>query len=139
MTDVKNRESVSRKHRFPLPPVRCSRRLPRHLNFSTQKTMRIAQQLYEGVDIKGNGTVGVITYLRTDSTQNFRGGRCTCKRVISRRLTEKHMWPEGTRTKSGQDKKIQDAHEAIRPTDITQDTGSYQGFTFAEISSVCIS
>ena len=43
--------------------------VPRHLNFSTQKTMRLAQQLYEGVDIKGNGTVGVITYLRTDSTR----------------------------------------------------------------------
>ena len=57
------------KHHSHLRQVRCSRKLPRHLNFGTQKTMRIAQQLYEGVDIKGNGTVGVITYLRTDSTR----------------------------------------------------------------------
>ena len=47
------------------------------LNFPISKTMRIAQQLYEGVDVKGQGTVGLITYLRTDSVQYFGRGRCT--------------------------------------------------------------
>ena len=88
------------------------------MNFGTQKTMRIAQQLYEGVDIKGNGTVGVITYLRTDSTRISEEADAAARSYIAETYGEAYV-AEGTKTKSA-DKKIQDAHEAIRPTDITR-------------------
>ena len=80
--------------------------------------MRIAQQLYEGVDIKGNGTVGVITYLRTDSTRISEEADAAARSYIAETYGEAYV-AEGTKAKSA-DKKIQDAHEAIRPTDITR-------------------
>ena len=88
------------------------------LNFSTQKTMRVAQQLYEGVDVKGSGTVGIITYLRTDSTRISDEADASARSYIAETYGEAYV-AEGTKTKSA-DKKIQDAHEAIRPTDITR-------------------
>ena len=66
--DVKKGERV-KKAPLPFTTSTLQQEASKVLNFSTQKTMRIAQQLYEGVDIKGNGTVGLITYLRTDSTR----------------------------------------------------------------------
>ena len=86
------------------------------LNFSTQKTMRIAQQLYEGVDIKGNGTVGVITYLRTDSTRISEEASKAAEKYITAVYGEAYAGGQVQEKKSGG--KIQDAHEAIRPTDI---------------------
>ena len=65
----------------------------KHLNFSTQKTMRLAQQLYEGVDIKGSGTVGLITYLRTDSTVCLRKQRQR-QQSISAAIMALIMWAE---------------------------------------------
>ena len=62
------RERV-KKAPLPFTTSTLQQEAAKTLNFSTQKTMRIAQQLYEGVDIKGQGTVGIITYLRTDSTR----------------------------------------------------------------------
>ena len=62
------------------------------LNFATQKTMRIAQQLYEGITIKGSGTVGLITYLRTDSTRISEEADGLAKSLILLRITEKNMW-----------------------------------------------
>ena len=87
------------------------------LNFSTQKTMRLAQQLYEGVDLKGAGTVGVITYLRTDSTRISEEAEQSAKEYISKQHGEAYV---GSGEKKSKGKKIQDAHEAIRPTDITR-------------------
>ncbi len=86
------------------------------LNFSTQKTMRLAQQLYEGIDIKGQGTVGIITYLRTDSTRVSEEALENAKSYISQNYGEKYL--AGSDTAQKEQKKIQDAHEAIRPTDI---------------------
>lgn len=85
------------------------------LNFSTQKTMRLAQQLYEGVDIKGEGTIGLITYLRTDSTRVSEEAERAATEFISAHYGQEYLCGETTEKKSGQ--KIQDAHEAIRPTD----------------------
>lgn len=84
------------------------------LNFPTQKTMRIAQQLYEGVDIKGKGTVGLITYLRTDSTRISNEADVAAKEYIANTYGSEFVGSAVVAKKD--DKKVQDAHEAIRPT-----------------------
>ena len=88
------------------------------LNFATQKTMRIAQQLYEGVDIKGNGTVGLITYLRTDSTRISDEADANVRNYIEDTYGLEYVTSGAAQKEDG--KKIQDAHEAIRPTDVTR-------------------
>lgn len=88
------------------------------LNFATAKTMRIAQQLYEGVDIKGNGTVGVITYLRTDSTRISEEADASVRSYIAQNYGQEFVAPANAG--SGNGRNIQDAHEAIRPTDVTR-------------------
>lgn len=86
------------------------------LGFATSKTMRIAQQLYEGIDIKGNGTVGVITYLRTDSTRVSEEAEKSVRQYIKEQYGSQYVSPgSGKKSEGG---KIQDAHEAIRPTDV---------------------
>ena len=90
----------------------------RQLNFSTSKTMRLAQQLYEGIDIKGNGTVGVITYLRTDSTRISEEAQTAARDYILENYGENYV--AGQVKQSGNAGRIQDAHEAIRPTDISR-------------------
>ena len=89
----------------------------RKLNFSTQKTMRLAQQLYEGIDIKGRGTVGLITYLRTDSIRISEEAQTAADAYISEHYGKEYIGTERQPDKKG--KRIQDAHEAIRPTDVT--------------------
>ena len=88
------------------------------LNFSTQKTMRVARQLYEGVDVKGSGTVGIITYLRTDSTRISDEADASARAYVEENYGKEYVSAAVQEKKSG--KKIQDAHEAIRPTDITR-------------------
>ena len=88
------------------------------LNFATAKTMRIAQQLYEGVDIKGNGTVGVITYLRTDSTRISEEADSSVRSYIAQNYGQEFVAPANAG--GGNGRNIQDAHEAIRPTDVTR-------------------
>ena len=88
------------------------------LNFSTQKTMRVAQQLYEGVDVKGSGTVGIITYLRTESTRISDEADASARAYVEENYGKEYVSAAVQEKKSG--KKIQDAHEAIRPTDITR-------------------
>ncbi len=88
------------------------------LNFATAKTMRIAQQLYEGVDIKGNGTVGVITYLRTDSTRISEEADASVRSYIAQNYGQEFVAPANAG--SGNGRNIQDAHEAIRPTDVAR-------------------
>ena len=89
------------------------------LNFATSKTMRIAQQLYEGVDVKGHGTLGLITYLRTDSTRISEEADTNARRYISDKYGDDYVGEKIAQSNGG--KKIQDAHEAIRPSyiDIT--------------------
>ena len=84
------------------------------LNFSTQKTMRLAQQLYEGIPIKGHGTIGLITYLRTDSVRISEEAKESAREYISEHYGEEYLIQE--ESKKTEKKKIQDAHEAIRPT-----------------------
>lgn len=92
------------------------------LNFATQKTMRIAQQLYEGIDIKGQGTVGIITYLRTDSTRVSEEAERLARDYISSAYGAEYV--ADTEKKKDGGKNIQDAHEAIRPTDISRTPAS---------------
>ena len=86
------------------------------LNFSTQKTMRLAQQLYEGVDIPGKGTIGIITYLRTDSIRVAEEAERLAHDYIAKMYGAEYQMKLEKEKKKTQ--KIQDAHEAIRPTDI---------------------
>ncbi len=84
------------------------------LGFATKKTMRVAQSLFEGKNIKGKGTVGLITYMRTDSTRLSEGARAAAKEFIKETYGDKYIGAGATRGK--QSKNAQDAHEAIRPT-----------------------
>lgn len=98
----------------------------RKLNFTTQKTMRIAQQLYEGVDIKGKGTVALISYLRTDSTRVSEEAQEMAKRFIGDTYGEQYAAQVAT-VAAGKNK-IQDAHEAIRPSDVEITPSSVKDF-----------
>lgn len=121
ITDIKTSERI-RKAPLPFTTSTLQQEAAKALNFGTQKTMRIAQQLYEGVDIKGNGTVGVITYLRTDSTRIADEADASAREYISSVYGEEYA-AAGQESKSD-GKKIQDAHEAIRPTDISRTPAS---------------
>lgn len=113
--DIKNSERV-KKAPLPFTTSTLQQEAAKTLNFSTQKTMRIAQQLYEGVDIKGQGTVGIITYLRTDSTRVSEEADLAAREFIRNNYGETYYLAPDDKKNSG--KKIQDAHEAIRPTNI---------------------
>ncbi len=115
---VLNVKKSTRMKKPPLPFTTSTlqQEASKHLNFSTQKTMRLAQQLYEGIDIKGNGTVGLITYLRTDSVRISDEAEKAAAEYITQQYGPEYMAKSGETKKSGN--KIQDAHEAIRPTDI---------------------
>ena len=86
------------------------------LNFNTKKTMLIAQQLYEGVEIKGQGTVGLITYLRTDSVRISEEAKAAAADFINEKYGKEYL---GKNVYSNKKKDIQDAHEAIRPSNIS--------------------
>ena len=115
VTNVKRQD----KSRNPAPPFITStlqQEASRKLNMTPRRTMSIAQQLYEGVDIEGEGTVGLITYMRTDSLRLSEEALAAAKSFILNRYG-KDYYPEKTRhykTKAG----AQDAHEAIRPSDV---------------------
>ncbi len=117
VSSVKNGERV-KKAPLPFTTSTLQQEASKVLNFSTQKTMRLAQQLYEGIDIKGNGTVGIITYLRTDSTRVSEEAEKAARVYVSENYGEEYA--AGTEQERGSKQKIQDAHEAIRPTDISR-------------------
>ena len=117
ITDIKKGERI-RKAPLPFTTSTLQQEAAKVLNFGTQKTMRIAQQLYEGIDIKGSGTVGVITYLRTDSTRISEEADAAARAYIGDTYGVEYVADGNTEKKT--DKKIQDAHEAIRPSDITR-------------------
>jgi len=114
--EIKNGERT-KKPPIPFTTSTLQQEASKVLNFSTQKTMRLAQQLYEGVDIKGHGTIGLITYLRTDSTRIADEADAAARKYIEETYGAEYVLKGGNSSKSGG--KIQDAHEAIRPTDIT--------------------
>ena len=113
--EVKKSERI-RKAPLPFTTSTLQQEAAKALNFSTQKTMRIAQQLYEGVDIDGHGTIGIITYLRTDSTRVAAEADVSAREYIKNNYGVDYYCPIDNKKEN--DKKIQDAHEAIRPTDI---------------------
>ena len=115
----------TRKAPLPFTTSTLQQEASKVLNFATSKTMRVAQSLYEGVDIKGQGTVGIITYLRTDSTRVSDEAVANAKTYITD-LFGKEYAAEGQSDQS-KGKKIQDAHEAIRPTDISRTPDSIKG------------
>ncbi|MDO4308791.1 MAG: type I DNA topoisomerase [Eubacteriales bacterium] len=117
VTEVKKGERIKNAP-LPFTTSTLQQEAAKNLNFSTQKTMRLAQQLYEGIDIKGNGTVGVITYLRTDSTRISEEADQAAREYIAANYGEAYISTSEKTAKKGQ--KIQDAHEAIRPTDISR-------------------
>lgn len=113
--EVKKGERI-KKAPIPFTTSTMQQEASKALNFSTQKTMRLAQQLYEGVEVKGHGTIGLITYLRTDSTRIAEEADAAAREFIKEQYGEKYVIKNEQAKKNGG--KIQDAHEAIRPTDI---------------------
>ena len=116
VADIKTGER-QRKAPLPFTTSTLQQEASKLLNFSTQKTMRLAQQLYEGVEVKGYGTVALISYLRTDSTRVSEEADASVRAYIAENYG-KEMEAEQIKEAS-KGKKIQDAHEAIRPTDVT--------------------
>lgn len=105
------------RNKKPSPPFTTStlqQEASKYLNYTTQKTMRIAQQLYEGIDIKGKGTIGLITYLRTDSIRVSKEAHSEAIKYISEEFGMEYANNENIKYKNK--KNMQDAHEAIRPT-----------------------
>ncbi len=109
------------KRKNPAAPFTTSnlqQEASRKLGFTTQKTMQIAQQLYEGVDIAGEGTQGLISYIRTDSTRVSDEAVAAVRGVIGERFGAEYL-PETPNVYKSR-KTAQDAHEAIRPTDVAR-------------------
>lgn len=108
-----------KKERKPLAPFTTStlqQDANKKLNYMTKKTMSVAQVLYEGVEVKGHGTLGLITYMRTDSVRISDEAKLSAKEFIKETYGENYI-PKEDRVYKGK-KNIQDAHEAIRPTHI---------------------
>lgn len=116
--DIKKSERT-KKAPVPFTTSTLQQEASKALNFATSKTMRIAQQLYEGVDIKGNGTVGLITYLRTDSTRVSEEADANVREYIAKNYGQEYAAAGEAKSGNGH-KNIQDAHEAIRPTDVSR-------------------
>ncbi|WP_313132424.1 type I DNA topoisomerase [Anaerocolumna sp.] len=116
ITEIKKSERQKKAH-LPFTTSTLQQEAAKTLNFSTSKTMSLAQQLYEGVDVKGHGTVGLITYLRTDSVRISDEADTAAREFIGETYGKEFIAgkEEGKESK----KRIQDAHEAIRPTYVT--------------------
>ena len=117
VSEVKKGERV-KKAPLPFTTSTLQQEASKALNFSTSKTMRLAQQLYEGVELKGKGTVALITYLRTDSTRVSDEAQENAKKFITENYGADYL--ANTDVAKKNTNKIQDAHEAIRPTDISR-------------------
>ena len=111
--------SIKKSERNKKPPLpfttsTLQQEASKQLNFATRKTMQIAQQLYEGVQVKGHGTIGLITYLRTDSTRISEEADAACTTFITENYGEENIIEKDVVPQNR--KNAQDAHEAIRPT-----------------------
>jgi len=113
--EIKRGERL-RKPPLPFTTSTLQQEAAKLLNFSTSKTMQLAQQLYEGINIKGHGSVGLITYLRTDSVRISEEADAAVKQFIEATYGKEYVGTQSNNIRSG--KKIQDAHEAIRPTNV---------------------
>lgn len=124
VTNVKKAE----KKRSPAPPFTTStlqQEASRKLNMTPKRTMMIAQQLYEGVDVEGEGTLGLITYMRTDSLRLSEEAMAAAAGFIRQRYGDSYYYGKFReyKTKAG----AQDAHEAIRPTHVELDPERVKG------------
>ena len=117
MDEIRGERRV-KKAPLPFTTSTLQQEASKTLNFPISKTMRIAQQLYEGVDVKGQGTVGLITYLRTDSVRISDEADADARAYIAQNYGEEFVATQTVTQKGGA--KIQDAHEAIRPSDIAR-------------------
>ena len=130
VADVRKRDVRQR----PAPPFTTStlqQDAGRKLRFTAQRTMAVAQQLYEGLDVGGEGSVGLITYMRTDSTQVAASAIAEVRDYVAGRYGKDYM-PDKPRTHSRRSKAAQEAHEAIRPTSILRHPDSLRAFLSRE-------
>ncbi|MBD7967208.1 type I DNA topoisomerase [Paenibacillus gallinarum] len=125
--EVKEKERT-RNPSAPFTTSSLQQEAARKLNFRAAKTMSVAQQLYEGVDLGKEGTVGLITYMRTDSTRIATSAQEEAKEFISQKYGETFV-PETFRQYSKKAANAQEAHEAIRPTSILRDPDSVKAYT----------
>jgi len=125
VADVKQKPQSRR----PAPPFTTStlqQEASRRLGFTARRTMAVAQQLYEGIQLPGEGQVGLITYMRTDSTHIAESARQEARAYITRRFGGDFV-PAAARFYRTKGKRAQEAHEAIRPTHVTHEPGSLRG------------
>ncbi len=112
------RVELKERIKKPMPPFTTSslqQEASNKLNYNTRKTMMIAQQLYEGVEVKGHGHVGLVTYIRTDSVRISAEAEAAVKGYISEQFGEGYL---GNAVFTNKKKDVQDAHEAIRPSNV---------------------
>ncbi|WP_175988962.1 type I DNA topoisomerase [Bacillus sp. Marseille-Q1617] len=124
-----NKVTKKERKRNPAPPFTTSslqQEAARKLNFRAKKTMMLAQQLYEGIAIGKEGTVGLITYMRTDSTRTSEVAQKEANEYITTKYGDDFVRQSERKEKKQQ--KAQDAHEAIRPTSTLRDPGSVKEF-----------
>ena len=127
------------RRRAPAPPFITStlqQEAGRKLGFTAKKTMTLAQQLYEGIDLGGEGPVGLITYMRTDSVQIAREAQEEARALIGKRFGREYLpeTPPVYRSRG----RAQEAHEAIRPSDVARDPREPRRATSPRISSPSI-
>ncbi|MBI5374924.1 MAG: type I DNA topoisomerase [Candidatus Schekmanbacteria bacterium] len=126
---IVNRIEKKERKRNPSPPFITStlqQEAYRHYGFSSKRTMAIAQQLYEGLEINGEGTIGLITYMRTDSVRIADEAKKAAREYIGEKYGLSYLPPSSPEYSVG--KSAQDAHEAIRPTVITIEPDSISSF-----------
>ena len=111
----------SRKPQAPYTTSSLQQDAANRVNFNTRKTMQIAQQLYEGVEVKGHGTIGLVSYIRTDSTRISEEARAAAKEYITEKYGADYY---GGIIYVNKNKDAQDAHEAIRPSNVALDPES---------------
>ena len=117
VSQIVNKER-SRKPFAPFTTSSLQQDAANKLGFTTKKSMLVAQQLYEGVEVKGHGTVGLVTYIRTDSVRISDEAKAAAKTYIIENFGEQYI---GNNVFSNKKKDIQDAHEAIRPSNVNLD------------------
>ncbi|MDU6630651.1 MAG: type I DNA topoisomerase, partial [Lachnoanaerobaculum sp.] len=115
VSEINEGERV-KKAPIPFTTSTLQQEASKKLNYSTQKTMRLAQQLYEGVEVKGKGTIALITYLRTDSTRIAAEADAAAREFVDKSYGPEYV-SKNVVTKTNNNN-VQDAHEAIRPTDV---------------------
>ncbi|HEV2232168.1 MAG TPA: type I DNA topoisomerase [Terriglobia bacterium] len=125
--------ATKEKRKFPVPPFITSKlqqEAVRKLHFSTKKAMMLAQRLYEGVDLGDEGSIGLITYMRTDSTRVAESALTAVRQYVKQTFGEAYLPGEAIHYKSK--KGAQDAHEAIRPTAVERSPESVRRFLGAD-------